>query len=112
MLAKTELSPKAKTLMAMADYIEKNGWCQGKRKSQFGKVCLLGAYDNISIEKDNNALLDLSNHLHFMVLGKHSKYAGTDLPMASIIIMSWNDNVAKTEKEVVDTLRELAYSID
>ncbi|AWN04520.1 hypothetical protein PBI_GRAYSON_192 [Rhodococcus phage Grayson] len=32
----------------MADYIKEFGWTQGTLKNDFGQVCLLGAYEQIS----------------------------------------------------------------
>lgn len=79
-----------KTLLAAAQLIEDKGWVRGEMKDNFGRHCFVGALYEVSDYRETGKLIScIRKHL-----GIHP--------------MSWNDTIAKSKKEVVRKMRELA----
>lgn len=92
---RTLLEPWRKTLLDAADYMERNGHCQGAYQRD-GAVCVLGAIIKTTDGRfdRSSAAIELCKYLHIH-----------DLPR-------WNDQPGRTKAEVVDVMRECAANAE
>lgn len=93
MLDKTDLDVAGQQLLEIADYIEKHGWCQ-HAYSIGERVCILGAARKLFPDEDpdeTQGVLKLQKLLDEPVVG-------------------WNDEDDRTKGQVIDKLREVAFT--
>ena len=97
-----KLSPDlhAEVLNIAADIIEQRGWCQNNMMDPEGRVCLLGALNMSS----SGARIQVWDHVS-PVIDDLAKYLGVS------IIVTWNDEVGRTQFEVVNVLRKRAAEV-
>ena len=87
------LAPWRLNLLTVADYIERNGWCQN-RYNDGHKVCILGALEKIS-----------GNPIGFNGEVDHlSRF----LNLCGNSVHEWNDRPERTKEEVLSALRNCA----
>lgn len=79
----------AKALRDAADYLEKNGWCQGRNETKDGRVCLVEALARVADPKTHLAAYDFLS----------TRYGG-------VALSRWNDAPGRTQAEVIAALRE------
>jgi hypothetical protein len=85
------LEPWRGVLLAAADLIEQKGWTQRAYKDENG-YCIVGALLEINGRGWNQAIFEISGHLHQQT-------------------SSWNDAPGRTKEEVVRTMREVARKV-
>src|SRR5688500_11199408 len=86
-----------------ADYIETHGWCRNVLESPDGRVCLFGA-----LQRGNGVMGDphwVSREEHLASLGV---FAVSRHLAPTTDAISWNDNHASDQYEVIDALRGTA----
>jgi len=104
MYAKQGLSQTAKDILAIADKVDELGWCQYASKDANGRVCIIGAGQELGIP-----LYDVFGHRIHPVhksIQNRVRIDGFDY------IDSWNDAKGRTKEQVLAMLRELAFNLD
>lgn len=92
MLARPELTSVQKEILAIADHLEKHGWCQNVLYDDDDKCCIIGAA------------------LRAGVLSLDTPFALT-IGLGGNII-TYNDAPGRTKEEVIQKLREIAYEVN
>lgn len=95
MLAKPELDAIGQCLLRAAEYIEIHGWAQYIDRTYDGRVCIIGA---ISQTRDKQQGISVD---------EIAKYVRSQLNNS---IVHYNDKPERTKEEVIDKLKEMAYS--
>jgi hypothetical protein len=95
--APPKLDEIGKTLLAAADLIEKNGWCQrgffhGERS------CALGAIRRVT-------------HLRHNHDNYYSATVRLEIQIGMRSVGAWNDQPERTQEEVIAALRKAAYYV-
>jgi hypothetical protein len=100
-------------LFKAADVLERDGWCQGACVNSQGQHCAVGAIMQVLAEADAirvrpfSVLTIVENHL--MLEDHASQIRPGNAPSASVVC--WNDQVGRTEGEVIETLRAAASRV-
>ncbi len=98
MLARPELSETSLDLLAAADFMKKRGLAKFSRLDPDGRVCLLGAIDNIVIGERN-----------FDAVAQLAKYVPDGGASNGWSVANYNNAKERTLDECVAKLREAAY---
>jgi hypothetical protein len=101
-----ELDEVSKLLLKAADYIERNGWCQGVLRVG-SRACIAGALEAVSPNLRLGAFdFDSKKYLFQFVVYRD---AWKRLELATgLTVGNWNDKPGRTAEEVIGKLREVA----
>lgn len=90
------------TLLQMADYIERCGWCQNRMESPNGQVCLVGAWWKVTGEPMFQAgtLIPLADRM-----GASEEGQVLSRTIGATKFATWNDSRDRTEEQVLSMLR-------
>ncbi len=80
-------------LLQAAEYIREHGWCQEKMETMTGSVCVLGALGLVAPYKYEDALARMRKYIK-----------------AEFGVARWNDQVGRTQEEVITALQSAAFS--
>lgn len=97
---KWDLDADGKIIYDVADYIDRNGWCQGAY-SRYGEVCILGGF---------TATLGIC---HIPAIERIARFLSKSVATGIISvtgIVDWNDHICKSKEEAVNMLRQAARS--
>lgn len=89
-----ELDQAGHYLLAIADYIEEHGWCQGVGRNVEGRVCLSYALHSVSPNWHENN--EMYRRLHLATGAEDT-------------LFRWNDEPGRTREEVVSACRRAAW---
>ena len=81
-----------------ADYIQENGWCQGKIQDDDGRVCLMGAFGSVGVSYDAEDAVRGQLRLE----GRMSSRRRTG------DLLWWNDHRCASKRSAVTLLRRTA----
>lgn len=93
----------------MADYLEKNGWCQGAATMDKKRTCLTGAYFAVKYGDYDNwpVCIEIEPQLEkaMAAIGFKARRNAIFRPTAAHAAVDWNDTPGRTAGDVIHRLR-------
>jgi hypothetical protein len=99
-----------RVLLKAADLIEQRGWAQGRFEDADGRLCIHGAIHvavsglAVRNDRDRDSLSTAAWHQ----FREYLLVEGVERELVRLGFMFWNDSPKRTQKEVVQALREAA----